>query len=181
MILKSEEVTKNSIFYENIKSLAKEAFPPEEYLSPDELVKMSEAENFDFYSLSDEGKFVGFMVAQTFKNLCYLFFLAIDSSCRGKGYGSLAIKTLKSLYPEKTQVVDFEMIDESSSNNEQRKKRKSFYLKNGYKETGLFLSYLGVDYEVMCDNDSKFDEEEFKQMLESLKIDGFKPKYFIGR
>lgn len=142
---------------------------------------MSEAENFDFCSLSDEGKLVGFMVVQTFKNLCYLFFLAIDSSCRVKGYGSLAIKTLKSLYPEKTQVVDFEMIDESSSNNEQRKKRKSFYLKNGYKETGLFLLYLGVNYELMCNSDSKFDEDEFKQMLESLKIDGFKQRYFIGR
>lgn len=73
------------------------------------------------------------------------------------------------------------MIDESSSNNEQQKKRKSFYLKKGYKETVIFLSYLGVNYELMCSSDSKFDEDEFKQMLESLKIDGFKPRYFIER
>lgn len=138
---------------------------------------MSKANNFDFLLLTDSERFVGCMVVQTYKNMAYLFFLAIDSSCRSKGYGSYAIETLKETYPEKKQVVDFEMLDEKADNYEQRKKRRNFYLRNGYKETGLFLSYLGVDYEVFC-MDNEFDEEEFKELMTTIQVEGFNPKYF---
>ena len=50
---------------------------------------------------------------------------------------------LKAEYPQKKQVVDFEMLDETAENSRQREKRRNFYLRNGYKETGFFLSYLG--------------------------------------
>ena len=114
MKLNTEKITKEIRYWQQINSLAKEAFPPEEYLAPDKLVEMSEAENFDFLALTDEGDFVGFMVVQTYKNLAYLFFLAIDSACRARGYGSRAIKTLRTLYPDKKQVVDFEMLEEAA-------------------------------------------------------------------
>ena len=177
MKLNTEKITKESRYWQQINSLAKEAFPPEEYLAPDKLVEMSEAENFDFLVLTDEGDFVGFMVVQTYKNLAYLFFLAIDSSRRSKGYGSYAIEALKEAYPEKKQVVDFEMLDEKADNYEQRKKRRNFYLRNGYKETGLFLSYLGVDYEVFC-MDEEFEVGEFKELMTTIQVEGFNPKYF---
>ena len=141
MKLKTEYITEHNRFWSEINNLAKEAFPPEEYLAPIELVRMSKANNFDFLLLTDDEQFVGFMVVQTHNNLAYLFFLAIDSSRRSKGYGSYAIEALKEAYPEKKQVVDFEMLDEKADNYEQRKKRRNFYLRNGYKETGLFLSY----------------------------------------
>ena len=177
MKLKTEYITEHNRFWSEINNLAKEAFPPEEYLAPIELVRMSKANNFDFLLLTDDEQFVGFMVVQTHKNLAYLFFLAIDSSRRSKGYGSYAIKALKEAYPEKKQVVDFEMLDEKADNYEQRKKRRNFYLRNGYKETGLFLSYLGVDYEVFCMEDD-FDVEEFKELMTTIQVEGFNPKYF---
>ena len=69
------------------------------------------------------------------------------------------------------------MQDEAASNNEQRIKRRKFYLKNGYKETGLFLSYLGVDYEVFC-MDSDFEQQEFKDMMKEIRVEGFEPEFF---
>ena len=177
MKLNTEHITENNRFWNEINRLAKEAFPPEEYLAPTELVKMSKADNFDFLLLTDEKRFVGFMVVQTYKNMAYLFFLAIDSASRSKGYGSYAIEALKQSYPDKKQVVDFEMLDEKADNYEQRKKRRAFYLRNGYKETGLFLSYLGVDYEVFC-MEEDFDTEEFKEMMRTIQVEGFNPKYF---
>lgn len=177
MKLNTEKITRKSQYWHNINSLATEAFPPEEYLAPDKLVEMSKEDNFDFWALTDGDAFVGFMVVQTYKNLAYLFFLAIDSSCRAKGYGSRAIETLRELYPDKKQVVDFEMLDEAAPNNIQRINRRQFYLKNGYKETGLFLSYLGVDYEVFCMSDD-FDAREFKDMMKEIRVEGFEPKYF---
>lgn len=177
MKLKTERITKESPFWQQINSLAREAFPPEEYLAPDTLVEMSKADNLDFSALTDEDTFIGFMVVQTYKDLAYLFFLAIDPSCRAKGYGSRAIETLRALYPGKKQVVDFERLDETAPNNEQRRKRRQFYLRNGYKETGLFLSYLGVDYEVFYMG-SDFEPQAFKDMMKEIRVDGFEPRYF---
>lgn len=105
------------IFRVNI--LAKEAFPPEEYLAPSELLKMAQSDNFDFLAL----------------------------------------------------------LDDAAPNKEQREKRRSFYLRNGYRETGLFLSYLGVDYEVFC-MDEYFDIDTFKAMTKTIQVVGFNPRYF---
>ena len=69
------------------------------------------------------------------------------------------------------------MLDNTADNNKQRIKRKEFYLRNGYKETGLFLSYLGVDYEVMC-MDDEFHVEEFKELMKTIQVEGFNPRYW---
>lgn len=177
MILNTLNITDNYIDLDKIAALAAEAFPPEEYLAPSKLIEMSKEDGFDFLALYDGDLFVGFIAVQQYKRLSYLFFLAIDSSLRSGGYGSKAIKTLLELYPGKQQVVDMEMIDEAADNYDQRLKRRSFYLHNGYLPTGHFLSYLGVDYEVLCMNDD-FDFQTFKEMMSMLKIEGFVPRYY---
>ena len=74
-----ENITKDSIFLDKVNNLAKEAFPPEEYLEPTKIIEMAKADNFDFLALKDKDTFVGFMVVLTSKDLAYLFFLTIDS------------------------------------------------------------------------------------------------------
>lgn len=177
MILNTQPITENSPYWESVNALAVEAFPPEEYLAPATLVDMAKAENFDFLALLDGDSFVGFMVVQTHGDMAYLFFLAIEPSCRAKGYGGRAIETLKAQYPGRKQVVDFEMPDENAANSKQRDRRRAFYLRNGYLETGHFLSYLGVDYEIFC-MDEHFVPEDFRELMSTLRIDGFHPVYF---
>ena len=41
----------------------------------------------------------------------------------------------------------------------------------------MFLSYLGVDYEVFCMSDH-FDKQEFKDMMKEIRAEEFGPKYF---
>ena len=176
MKLHMERVTENSKYWNEINVLAKEAFPPEEYIAPSKLVEMTE-DNVDFWALSDHELFVGFMVVLTYKNMAYLFFLASQPAHRSKGYGSLAIEALKNAYPKKELLVDFEKLDDHAANNEQRKKRRNFYLRNGYKETGLFVSYMGVDYEVFSMED-KFNYDDFKELMKTIRIEGFNPRYF---
>lgn len=69
------------------------------------------------------------------------------------------------------------MPDDAAGNRVQREKRREFYFRNGYRETGLFLSYLGVDYEVFC-MEEDFDAEMFKAMMETIQVEGFHPRYF---
>lgn len=148
--------------------MAKKAFPPEEYIAPIDLVKMAHDENFDFWILCEQEHFVGFMAVVTHRELAYLFFLAIDKSKRGNGYGGEAIRLLHRRY-QKCHVVDFEMIDDTAPNNEQRKRRKDFYLRHGYRETGIFVSYQGVNFEVVA-MDEELDYECFQDMMQMLWV-----------
>ena len=36
---------------------------------------------------------------------------------------------------------------------------------------------MGVDYEVFCMDDD-FDPDDFKEMMKTIQVDGFDPKYF---
>ena len=177
MILRAVPVTESLPELERVNALAKEAFPPEEYLAPDKLMEMSQQEGFDFLALYDGKRFIGFMAVKTHRTLTYLFFLAVDPAWRSHGYGSRAIDTLKALYPGSQQVVDLEMLDEAAANRQQRERRRLFYLNNGYQPTGRFLSYLGVDYEILC-MDKAFDFSLFQEMMSLMRIEGFHPQYF---
>lgn len=176
MKLNIENITETCKYWQEVNALAREAFPPEEYLAPTELVEMANGGNLVFSALLDKDAFVGFMVTMQYKEMVYLFFLAISPSCRSKGYGSRAIETLKAQYPGKMQVVDFEAPDDSADNAAQREKRRRFYLKNGYCETGLFVTYYGVTYEVFC-TDEQFDADMFKALMKTVPVDGFAPIY----
>ena len=109
--------------------------------------------------------------------MAYLFFLAITAENRSKGYGSTILSLLSETYKTNQLTVDFEMVDENAPNYNQRVRRKTFYTKNGFKETGLFLTYFGVSYEVLCKN-KDFNIKMFKDMLLALPIDGFNPVFF---
>lgn len=177
MELTLEPIHPEHRFWNEINALATEAFPPEEYLAPKTLVEMASADSFDFWALTDCGAFVGFMVVQTHEALAYLFFLAIVPGGRSKGYGSRAISALKAAYPGMAQVVDLEMPDNTAANRVQRIRRRDFYLRNGYRETELFLSYRGVDYEVLCMGDD-FDEAAFRRLMQHIQVEDFTPRYF---
>lgn len=49
--------------------------------------------------------------------------------------------------------------------------------RNGYRKMGLFLSYLGVDYEVFCMGEH-FDADTFKAMMKIIQVEGLDPRYF---
>ena len=176
MKLDVENITQHSPHWAVVNELARGAFPPEEYIAPSELVRMAERGTLVFSALLDKGTFVGFMVTLPHGRMVYLFFLAIDPAHRSKGYGSRALETLRALYPGKVQVVDFEAPDPAADNAAQREKRRAFYLKNGYRETGLFITYQGVTYEIFC-SDAQFDLAEFQELMKTIPVDGFEPVY----
>lgn len=161
---------------DKLNNLAKEAFPTGEYFPPEDTIKIK---NSNLYALYDNDLFIGYMAIKTFKNMAYLFFLAIDSNLRSKGYGGQALKEFRKLYPNYQLVLDLELIDESAKNNNQRIRRKDFYIKNGYKKTGKGVYYFGVYYEILC-IDENMNLDLFKEMLKEVKSEkpNFNPKYF---
>ncbi|MBP5473865.1 MAG: GNAT family N-acetyltransferase [Bacteroidales bacterium] len=162
---------------DKVDSLAKEAFPPIEYPGLQKVMEMSKLYNADFLSIYDKADFVGFITVLKYKNLAYLYFLAVQKELRSKGYGSAILNMLKDIYPGYTQVVDLEKQDKLADNAEQRKKRLSFYMRNGYKRTGFFAKYCGMDLEILCASEH-LDPELVKGALENAGLDDFYPEYY---
>lgn len=92
--------------------------------------------------------------------MVFIIFLAVDESLRSKGYGSAILTQIKNRYPDKTIIVTIEPCDENAPDIEIRKRRKAFYKRNGYGETGYMVKLSGVVQEVMIAN-GEFDKNKF--------------------
>ena len=67
---------------------------------------------------------------------------------------------IKNRYPDKKIIISIELCDDSVPDIELRKRRKEFYKRNGYNETGYMIKLSGVIQEIIITN-GKFDKKEF--------------------
>lgn len=171
------KVDSNFKDFHKIEKLAKEAFPPSEYVPPKAFLYATERQEVDFWAFYDEDVFIGYAVVRHKMDFAYLFFLAVQKTLRNKGYGTEILKLLEDIYPDATQIVDFEMVDSSAPNNEMRIRRKNFYLRNGYREINLFYFFNDENFEIMSKR-TPFDYDRFYEMMSSFIGMGFNPKFF---
>ena len=57
-----------------------------------------------------------------------------------------------------------EELDENAENNEQRIRRKQFYLRNNLADDSQFLEVMGVQYELLHRQGYTADVEEFEEI-----------------
>lgn len=107
------------------------------------MLAMSVLWNTDFYAYFDGETLCGFTYQATVGNITVLLFFAVDEKLRSKGYGSAILAKLEEAYPKNQIVITIEPIDENAPDIETRRRRKKFYLGNGWKETGYYISFGG--------------------------------------
>lgn len=144
-----------------------EAFPPSEHLSMEKIISLTQTTNTDLLGIYDDESPVGFIVILKNDECGYVYFLAIDKSIRSKGYGSKALHKLFELYPDIQIILDFEEINENAENIEQRKRRKDFYLRNNFHETGRYTFLQDEPFEVVCTK-GELLTDSFKSLIKIL-------------
>ena len=127
-----------------------EAFPPNERMSLEEMFAFTLRADAEVLGIYDAKTPVGFMFLVKDSECAYLYFLAIAKQFRSKGYGGKALQALTERYAPVQIALDFEVVDESAGNYEQRIKRKAFYLRHGFCETGRYTLLNGERFEVVC-------------------------------
>ena len=132
----------------NGKSLYYKAFPKNERRPFPEFLdhRLGDTEAFCFL---DGDLFIGMGVVMNSPTITHITYLAIDENFRCHGYGSKALKLIHEYYSGKRIMVDIELPDGASVNEEERLKRKSFYLRNGYKETEIKYNWRHEKYEIL--------------------------------
>lgn len=114
----------------------------------------------------DDGP-VGFLVIREYRTILYLAYLAVNSSLRSKGIGGRALEELVSKYSDHMLVVEYEAPNLSSPECELNFRRKGFYKRNGFCETGYYTFYDDTEFEIGCAG-MEFDAELFGEFIEHL-------------
>lgn len=131
---------------------------PEAELKPLELLKsLYNKGNNTAYGLYDdehELKVYAIFEKPNKGNVWLLDYLAVNSSARGGGFGSMFLKEIVGLLEGADSVMaEIERIDMAKDDvqREVRERRKRFYLKNGLIETGVYTKAdEDMDYEILC-------------------------------
>ena len=143
------DIKNNKKCNKKVIKLYNEAFPKDERI-PIWLLKLLARKNkAKFYGIYDNEKFVGLIYNIFYKDIVFVFYLAIDKPTRGHGYGTKVLDSIKEKYKNYRIILCIEAVDESSNNYEQRIKRKNFYLKNGFKDSNYTIVEKNVIYEML--------------------------------
>ncbi len=148
----------------DIKRIYFEAFPKKERMPFPMMVAMSKLWNTQFFGFYDGDIPCGLIYLASMGKIVFIMFFAVDKRFRSKGYGTFILQQLKNEYPGKKIIVSIEPCDDGASDIALRIRRKSFYMQNGYKETGYMMKLNGVVQEIMITN-GEFVKREFRSFL----------------
>jgi len=128
----TKEIKHDKERFDQIKQLYQSAFPKQEQASLAFIINQTKKNTVRFDAFYDEDVFVGFTYTISFGDMTYLWYLAVSSELRSKGYGSQMMRQLRDIFPNDRIVLNLDVQDEFASDSEIRKKRQEFYIKNGY-------------------------------------------------
>ncbi len=151
--------------YRRVKKLYKEAFPANER-APFFLVKSrAESGKAELLEVWKDEAWLGFVYVLCREDLAYIFYFAIDSVFRGKGYGTEAVGAILKRYEGKRVFLALEDWREKAGNRSQRLRRHRFYEKCGLKDLPYRLKEASVVYAIMGSG-GVVEPEEYKGMAD---------------
>lgn len=141
-----------------IRAVYEEAFPKDEKKPFDLILQKAKEGKVDILVYQDKDP-VAFAINMKAGDRVLVDYLAIDKLSRGNGYGTYILNHLREEYKTDRICLEIEEVCEVYANYEQRKARKSFYIKNGLRESGMYVSLFGVDMEILLfDKEMSFQE-----------------------
>lgn len=131
-------------YKDDIERIYTNSFPLSERFDFSVLKKCDKEKNVHLSVILGDDTPVGMQFTVGLPNdITYLMYYAIAEDFRGKGIGS---KVLQNLVVSANRV----MLSIEKPVDTLTQRRKEFYQRNGFVETGVFFEDTGVHYEVLC-------------------------------
>lgn len=145
-----------------IKNLYKDAFPRAERKPFAMLIAGQKKKKMELWIFEKEGILQAFAFVILGDTLNILDYLAVNSSLRGQNIGTQVINWLQKKYNEKPLVVEIESV--KLSRDIFAKRRKDFYLRNGFLDCQQDIILFGVPMELLATK-RPIHFEEYDQVL----------------
>lgn len=136
---------------EKIKQLYETAFPEDEQIPWKDLMRLVEEMPLDFTAYYDVETFIGFTIVYPRKQFNWFWYFAVCEELRSKGYGQQILNQLIERYKGQPFVLDMESTTQVCDNLEERRKRQSFYLRNGFRDTNEFTNQRRTFQNLSCE------------------------------
>ena len=120
----------------------------------------------EILSVIYEGEVSGLVITLLYKDMVLVDYLAIAPDKRKLGIGSKIVDEIRRRYKNRRIILEIETIDDTAENNEQRIRRKKFYIKNGLKSNEMLVRLNGIEMETMVFSE-KIDYEEYYSIYEN--------------
>lgn len=143
-----------------IKKIYTSSFQKEERMPFLLMMIMSCLWNTEFLAFYDGEILCGMIYLATIGKQSFIMFFAVDKGQRSKGYGGIILSKIKAMHPKNKIIVSIEPCNKESTDIEFCKRRKRFYMHNGYKDTGYIMKLGGTVQEVLI-NGGEFKKSSF--------------------
>ena len=151
-----------------IKKLYIEAFPENERFSFSMMLK-NENGHYETFAFYYDDAFCGFAILLNSLDISHILYIATLPELRGKGLGTKALAAIGRIKSGMRIIVDIEREMPDCSENEIRRRRKNFYLRNGYSETEVRYRWQDEYYEILVSG-GELSREDFGNFWKALGI-----------
>ena len=154
---------------EQSKNLYETAFPKDEQIPWDDLMRLVKEMPLDFTAYYDGKDFIGFTIVYPRKSFNWFWYFAVREELRDKGYGQQMLTQLIEQYEGQSCVLDMESTTQVCENIVQRKRRREFYLRNGFRDTNVYRNYNDITMTIMMRGPGSFTLKDWDKMVDELK------------
>ena len=152
-----------------VRSLYESAFPKEEQIPWADLMRLMKTMSLDFAVYSEDGNLVGLTIVYPRPQFNWFWYFAVPETLRGNGIGQRILSQLLEKYKGQSNILDMESPEQVCENSVQRKRRHAFYLRNGFRDTGVGKSFKDIDYTIMMIGEGTFTQRDYDQIINELR------------
>ena len=152
-----------------IRQLYETAFPEDEQIPWDDLMRLVGEMPLDFTAYYDGEAFIGFTIVYPRKSFNWFWYFAVCKELRGKGYGQQILTLLIERYKGQPFVLDMESTTQVCDNLEERRKRQAFYLRNGFRDTNVYRTYNDITMTIMMRGEGTFTMQDWDDIIHELQ------------
>ena len=151
----------------DIKPLFLSAFPADERPPANIYFNNFKKDNNQLLGFYDEETFIGFASMTFYKDICYIFFLAVSPEHRDQGYGTKILSILKEKFKDYVLLLCYEEVDQKYKDYDMRLRREKFYIRNGFIKNPLKTNEFGVIFQSAYIGKHTVSFEEYKEIFAS--------------
>ena len=153
-----------------LRRLYESAFPREERIPWEELLRLVEKMPLEFAEYRDGAELLGITIVYPRPRLSWFWYFAVPEGKRGRGIGQRILSALIARYEGRSAVLDMEdPAQPGAPNAAQRLRRRDFYLRNGFRETGVGKTFGPVAMTMMLKGEDTFAMSDYDTLLSELR------------